>query len=141
MQHILQQTYSLQTYTLASCIRTTDDKNALFLVQFYLERYNLLSLFLQGECEKGMLGKGPVDKRILGCHTPYLICQMCFGTDELYIGQELVAANQFWDVGAKEFRKILQDAYYLAFLLGFQFPNVIVDLYHLGRFYEDSLTC
>ena len=65
LQHILQQTYCLQAYTLSAGIRTADDEDALFLVQFYLEWDNLLSLFLQGECQKGMPGKGPVDKGIL----------------------------------------------------------------------------
>ena len=68
-----------------------------------------------------------------------VLCKRDARPHELQVGQEGECPEQFLGVRSYEHGDVLEDLYYLAFLLSFQFAYAVVGLNHFLWFYKYGL--
>ena len=142
LDHILQQSHTLQANRLAAGIGSGDDEDAALGRETDVERHHALALLGQRELEQRMLGTNPVDMRTslhTGLHRPCLFSQTGLGPGQVDEPQETVGMEDVLYMGPQFGSKLREDAYHLASLLRLELPHPVVGLHYLGRLDKDSL--
>ena len=143
LQHVLQETYGLETYRFTAGIRTGNNQDALLLVQLDVERYYLFIMFCQGELEQRMDGGGPLQYLFvlkIRLNGFYLNGKMRLGTDKVDFCQKFIRLQNGWNLRTDGSRELREDTDNLPTFFAFQFTDAVVGFHHFGRLDEDRLT-
>ena len=143
LQHILKQTYGLETYGFTSGVRSRDDEDALILCQGDVEWHHLLVLLLQGLLEEWVDGTDPVHVWMvfyLWLYRLEYIGEFLFSLNQVDDGEEAVAVQYFLGEWAHLVGEIGKDSDDLLSLFSFQFAHAVVGLHHFGWLDEDGLS-
>ena len=144
MEHILQQTYCLQTNRLTTRIWSGNNHYAALSIELHIERNNCAFVAFERLCQQRVLGRAEHqtvllrDDRLAGSvlegptsFSSYHICHRHKGFGALNI--IYVEAHNIGEGG--------QYANNLSTLLILQLTKHVVQLYHLGRFDIEGLSC
>ena len=145
LQHVLQETGSLQTHRLSTGIRTGYEQYTAFAVKFNVKRRHLASMLAQREFEQRMICRSPVyhgtvcQRWFQGIHA---YCNFGLCTYEIHLAKEVIGLQQRRHLRTQFCRECREYDDYLALLLGLEFAYAVVCLYDLGRLNEHGLsTC